>query len=450
METLFKTLIKNIALTERQEEDARTKYNGICKTLHNNYYTETEYDGSTKLLIGSYAKCTNIRPPRDVDVIFKMPDSEFERFDNLSGNKQSQLLQEVRSVLKDMYATTEEISAFGKVVVIPFADGTHNVELLPAWQLGDGRFRIPDTENGGVWKIYDPIAEIKYISASNKKTGKTLDIIRICKKWTEYCNVPLKSFRTELIAVQYLTTLGDSVSNIDYAQIIKGFLEFLISKTNSTIISPAGETISLGQDWNSKAESALQRATRAVEYENNSKLEEAAGEWKKLFGDDFLLPEVQKTADVKISLSDKVAGLQRQYPSTREQFLEKDYGIPVKIDPTHNVIVDTWVIQDGFRPGWLTSFLEKRFVLRKSKQLAFSIRENSVPAPYSIMWKVRNFGDEARDANNLRGEISYDKGSEIKEENTKYYGEHYVECCVIKDRVCVAMDRILVPIGKDY
>jgi hypothetical protein len=66
------------------------------------------------------------------------------------------------------------------------------------------------------------------------------------------------------------------------------------------------------------------------------------------------------------------------------------------------------------------------------------------------MWKVRNFGEEAKGANGLRGEITYDKGWKQKEEDTRYYGEHYVECYAIKDNKCVAIGKILVPIGNEY
>lgn len=62
---------------------------------------------------------------------------------------------------------------------------------------------------------------------------------------------------------------------------------------------------------------------------------------------------------------------------------------------------------------------------------------------------MRNFGDEAKNAGDLRGEISDDIGSS-KKEHTKYMGEHYVECFIIKDNKCVAEDKILVPIGNNY
>lgn len=76
----------------------------------------------------------------------------------------------------------------------------------------------------------------------------------------------------------------------------------------------------------------------------------------------------------------------------------------------------------------------------------FRIVSHNVPSPYSVKWKVRNFGDEARGRGALRGEISDDNGTETKKESTLYHGEHYVECYIIKNGQCVAIGNVFVPI----
>ena len=93
----FEQFYENIKLTSSQREDAKKKYNGVCKKLHDHYYPDSEYNGSTKLLIGSYGKRTNIRPPRDVDVLFIMPDDKFDQYDDNESNGQSQLLQDIKN-----------------------------------------------------------------------------------------------------------------------------------------------------------------------------------------------------------------------------------------------------------------------------------------------------------------------------------------------------------------
>lgn len=58
----------------------------VCKTLHKFYYPDSEYNGSTKFLFGSYKTKTNVHPmitDQDVDVLFKITKDTFDRFDNI-------------------------------------------------------------------------------------------------------------------------------------------------------------------------------------------------------------------------------------------------------------------------------------------------------------------------------------------------------------------------------
>lgn len=43
-----------------------------------------------------------------------------------------------------------------------------------------------------------------------------------------------------------------------------------------------------------------------------------------------------------------------------------------------------------------------------------------------------------------RGQIT--KGNSSKEEHTNFNGRHYVECYIVKNEVCIARNKILVPI----
>jgi hypothetical protein len=79
--------------------------------------------------------------------------------------------------------------------------------------------------------------------------------------------------------------------------------------------------------------------------------------------------------------------------------------------------------------------------------LRFHIVECDVPEPYEVRWKVRNVGDEAVRRNQIRGQIVRDEGRHERKETANFHGPHYVECYVIKNDVCVARDRIDVPIG---
>ncbi len=282
----FNKFLNNIKLTSVQILDAQTKYDGVCKKLHD-YYYDTEYTGSSKLLIGSYAKGTNIRPARDVDVIFKLPPSEYQQ-STANYNYQSALLQKIKKILLGKYISTD-VRGDGPVVAINFSN-QHIVELVPAIELTNDKFYIPITTGGGSWKLDDPRSFISFVDKSNRATnGNTKSLIRMIKKWQDYCAVPIKSLVIEARAVNFLATYKYANNSATYYDwMVRDYFKELLSKVNSTFELPGlEEKIHYGSDWKSKAESAYARALKACEYEADKKEVSATLEWKKIFGDDF-------------------------------------------------------------------------------------------------------------------------------------------------------------------
>ena len=96
----------------------------------------------------------------------------------------------------------------------------------------------------------------------------------------------------------------------------------------------------------------------------------------------------------------------------------------------------------------MREFLEKKLPLLTNKSLKFFIKDNEVPTPYNIKWKVTNRGEEAIKRNCIRGEIINDGGNKIRFETSDFKGNHFVECYIIKDNKVVARDLINVPIKE--
>jgi hypothetical protein len=239
------------------------------------------------MLIGSWGKDTKIRPLRDIDILFVLPYSVYERFEKVSGNKQSQLLQEVKSVLADTYSSTK-MRGDGQVVVVPFA--SQPVEVAPAFKLQNGRYWICNTHDGGKYKEIDPDAEIKAVSGSDSASnGNTRDLARMLKKWQENCSVSLKSFVLELLAIEFIAGWEHrGKSTVYYDWMVRDFFKFLTDKSDYAYVSVPGtyEIVWLGNDWKSKAESAYNRAVKGCGYEAANKDFDAWWEWKNIFGED--------------------------------------------------------------------------------------------------------------------------------------------------------------------
>lgn len=157
----------------------------------NRAYYNSNSGTDNSFLVGSWSKNTAIRPPRDVDVYFKLPAAVYYRFDNYGNNKQSALLQELKATLERTYPTTTNIRGDGPVVVVSF--GTYCVEVVPAFELNNYQYWVCDTKNGGAYKETAPWAEIVHIDEADKRNAYNLrPLIRMLKAWQANCSVQIK------------------------------------------------------------------------------------------------------------------------------------------------------------------------------------------------------------------------------------------------------------------
>lgn len=283
----FRRFVVNISATSDELSNANRRAQSAARALFSNYYPG-DYDSTKCVVIGSYGKGTEVRPARDVDTLFLLPNSVFTRFNAHAGNGQSALLQEVRAIMQRRYPTTDRIRGDGQVVVIEFLDG-HKVEVLPAWRSKD-RYVIPDTHDGGSWKWADHDAEIEYVASSDAKTnGKTRDLIKMLKTWQSNCSVPIKSLTLELRAVNFLKTWPHrNEAFLYYDWMVRDFFEELIKfESGHCKIPGIDENCEYGDAWLSRAESAYARAAKACEYESEDKNNKATAEWCKIFGEQY-------------------------------------------------------------------------------------------------------------------------------------------------------------------
>src|SRR5271166_344979 len=195
----FDQLLHNLALTEQQRLDGETKSAGVRSCL-NRHYWGTSSTTANSLLIGSWGKHTRVRPSRDVDILFLLHPSVYHRFQQRNGNRQSQLLQEVKEVIRSTYSQTT-MRADGQVIVVPF--GTMTVEVSPGFRCQDGSIIVCDANGGGRYRTSTAEAEVVDLNLSDSAfSGKARALARMMKQWQRECNAPLKSFHLERLAVE--------------------------------------------------------------------------------------------------------------------------------------------------------------------------------------------------------------------------------------------------------
>ena len=229
----------------------------------------------------------------------------------------------------------------------------------------------------------------------------------------------------------------------DYLEILTNLYEYLKEQDKDQSFWYAlGSNQKIYNDDNGKFISKAKTAFNKLNGITNS-TEGINDTLRELLGSDF--PEAGEARNKTASFSRSVQKARDPFVrgDNTEEFIWERFSVDIR----YNVMIDCKVSQDGFRPFLLREFLAKPFAhLKHNRRLDFYIEATNCPRPYKVYWKVRNVGDEAERLHQIRGEISIGASNEHWQEHTSFYGPHYVECYLIKNGVCVAKDRIDVPI----
>ena len=438
LETDFEIFIGNLEPTNISEMEITV--GEIAKKLNKNYYNLDSDKTSHMYIVGSVGRETAIKGVSDLDILFDLPVEVFKRFDAYKEKKQSSLLQEVKNILKERYPNTD-ISGDGQVVVIKF--NKYTVELVPGFKQSDDRFKYPDTNNGGSWKYTDPLPEI----SESKKTAEDTDnnfkyIANMLRAWKNKQGFKFGGLLIDTITYKFLNEKTDyrNIGFDSYLDMTKALFEYIkdLNKDQSYWYAIGSNQQVYNCDngkFITKAEKAYKKIKdlTANSSDVNKKL-------RQVFGTQF--PK-KVTAENRAYTS----SYNQKYYNDTEEFIEDYFTVDIK----YNISIDCKITQDGFRPMLLKKLLRDKMFLAIKKHLEFYIdsmdSEIKKEAPYDIYWKVKNEGQEAIKRDCIRGQIKRTNTKSINE-SSDFIGEHYVECYIVKDGICIAKDHIDVPISN--
>jgi hypothetical protein len=424
---MFEQLLNNLSINNKQQISDR--YAEITCAL-NKAYRNTDSKTANSLQVGSYGRGTAIRGVSDLDMLYFMPASIWDKYKD---GRQSSLLQDVKNAIKGRYSRTE-IWGDGQVVVVSF--GSQEIEVVPAFELTDGSFKYPNTNNGGSWPITKPRSEISAILEMDKLKNYNLrPLCKIARAWKNKHGVVMSGFLIDTLAYNFLksTTDYDTKSYLYFDYMVRDFFRYLSELPDQDYFLAPGsnQRVIVKKKFQRKAKKGYELCLKAIEADGKVGVN---AKWKKVFGRPF--PAATSTAP-QAALGEAI----RTWDNT-EEFIEDKYSIDIR----YNLEIDCEVLQNGFREHLLSYMLSKHIPLLARKKLLFQVTKINVPPPYHIEWKVLNRGPMAERKNQIRGQIIKDDGSFKKEEHTLFQGEHVVECYAIRNGVVVAKDRIDVPI----
>ncbi|MDF9554144.1 nucleotidyltransferase [Bacillus tropicus] len=416
--------------------DINKKYKRITKKLNQSFW-DLESDEENAHKVGSLGRGTAIKGVSDLDMLFILPDALYTQYNNHEGNGQSKLLQRVKEVIRETYPRTI-VRGDGQVVVVSFSN--YQIEVCPCFSENDGSFTYPDSNSGGKWKKTNPMPEIRESLAMTEETDRHYCYLcNMLRAWKNETGFKFGGLLIDTLVYDFFeeNTGYKECSFEDYLSVLKDLFAYLKNQSETRKYWFA---LGSNQQVYDKKKTFIKKAKKA--HEKLDPLSEDSEEiydiLQELFGQNFPVPE-------ELQEITKSAFAAYQYVSN-EQFIEELFPVDIR----YNLTINANVLQAGFREGSLSDFILKRFPLKTKKQLKFYIEQNEtdeLELPYTVYWKVRNVGLEAVQRNMIRGEISQDTGNEQITETTDFRGSHYVECYIIHNGVCVAKDRIKVPIA---
>lgn len=314
-----------------------------------------------------------------------------------------------------------------------------------------------DTENkrwiyehaGTTWTERELIDLTKWFTEQNKASnGNLRKVVRLskmfCKSRDTWKNMPSGLLQTVLCDEK----LQDSYDRIDelFYYTMKEIVVRL--ETDVSVAAPVdnGRNLTPRQidtqkmtNWKNRLKSKLEDLD--VLFKGDCTKEDALQAWYGFFNHDFWNEQLSESSNYS-QFSTLIIKSVRSFSDT-EQFIEDLY--PVNL--SYSCKISCYVSGDGWRPKLLSEFLS---LLRRYLPHNFEIRCvmecTNCPPPYKIFWKVKNVGPEAERRNQLRGQI-VENGKTLVE-HSRFFGNHYIECYIIKNGVCVAKSRIDIPIGR--
>jgi len=424
---------QNLSPTKEEQDKVSSIYNAIKECLGDCFIS------------GSYSRFTSIRPLHDLDIIF------------IAGNVREDVLPDPHELLDSLHYLIQNtfinpikcnfsISKQSHSITLDF-DDLFAIDVVPCYKLeerneyGDNLFLAPEILKVGRskrnslyndyikadkqigWIKTDPKGYIKEAVDINETNDQFRKSVKLAKSWKNSCKrlderFKLKSFHIEQAIVRLFT----ENPNIElYDALFKFFVELPSLVSHSQIPDRANKIIFI-DDY----------IDNITDQERNVIL---------LARDQFLYElEHMANNDTLYSLFSPKKLESKRFD--KEEFLF-DLGIPELSDPSFIFNIDGTVLHKKTGTFQLHAYdlSQRGGSVKVERKIDFYIKKNNTLCDYTL-WKVKN----SNDCEQPRGEITENKTLKSPEE-TKFEGEHYVQCFAIKNGVCVAKSKIDVIIS---
>jgi hypothetical protein len=193
----------------------------------------------------------------------------------------------VKNSIGITYPATE-LKGDGQIVQVTFSDKM-KFEVLPVFNKTDSGYTYADSNDGGSWKITNPIPEIEAVSTGDGLTNYNLrHLCRMTRAWKYYCSVSIKGLLIDSLAYRFLTVWSHrEKSYLYYDLMCRDFFEYLKnqSETQTTWYAiGSGQAIYNPDNFRYRATVAYNSSKEAIEFQKEQKEWSAKQKWRDIYG----------------------------------------------------------------------------------------------------------------------------------------------------------------------
>ena len=436
---------EEVVLPEREQNNLREKRKINIKRLKNgikkyNNDKNTAYKICEDRIQGSMAMHTVIQNDEhdydiDVGIVFEQQ--------NLNSLGSQATRNMVGNALKEeMYLFNTEPEIKTSCVRIKYSDGYHvDFAIYKRHKESEDDQNYRYKHAGAEWNNRDLNALTEWFKNEIKIKGEILrKVIRLsktfCKSRDSWTNMP-SGFIQTILCSELLATEYERLDKIFYYT-MKNIVKRLENKLEVEAPIDDGRPLVTRNidytrmtNWKNRLDSKLN--TLQIIFDSDCDSQKALKAWSDFFNNTFLEDLYKQTTSKD---QEKLT-----YKNT-EEFIDDKYVVLESFD----VNIECMIIKDGFRKTSIQNFLEKNKFIPYNFKVNCKVGTTNCPDYDKVLWKVRNVGIEAEKQDCIRGQI-YERGNEITEP-TSFSGNHYIECYLIKNEICVGIGHIDIPIGE--
>lgn len=358
----------------------------------------------------------------------------------------------IRNIIADaLKRKTKQLNADPEVktscVRIKYADGYHVDFAVYRRSWDDYNCKWKYEHAGENWSERDLKGLSKWFIIENDSSDKNLrKLVRLSKM---FCNSrdDWKYMPSGLLQ----TVVCSESLQLHYSRIDELFyysMQEVVNRLerNSSVFAPVDNNRDLTPrqidikkmiNWKNRLKSKLEDLD--ILFKDECTQENALQAWCGFFNHDYWYEQASKnTNDIRANTNLSIT----RHFYDGEQFIEDLYPV----NYIYSCKFSCKLSGNGLNSIDLTEYLKKwRWYVPHNLTVRCELIYTDCPKDYKTLWKVKNVGPIAEKLNKVRGQI-YDRGKSI-EEPTSFFGNHYIECYIIKNGVCVAKQRTDIPIG---